>query len=84
MATATNLADMKENLVHRRKTPMRILVLNGSTHPNGNTVKMIGAFSEGATESGHQVDVVDVTRKNIKGCIACEFQIYGRRCVQAS
>lgn len=52
---------------------MKILVLNGSPHPQGNTVKMIQAFSEGARENGHQIDVVDVARKNIKGCIACEY-----------
>ena len=52
---------------------MKILVLNGSPHPQGNTVKMVQAFGEGARENGHQIDVVDVTRKNIKGCIACEY-----------
>ena len=52
---------------------MKILVLNGSPHPQGNTVKMIQAFSEGARENGHQINVVDVAHKNIKGCIACEY-----------
>lgn len=52
---------------------MRILVLNGSPTPNGNTMKMIQAFHEGATEFGHQVDIVDVCKKNISGCIACEY-----------
>lgn len=52
---------------------MKILVLNGSPHPKGNTAKMIDAFRSGAEDSGHQVDVVDVCRKNICGCIACEY-----------
>lgn len=52
---------------------MRILILNGSPRPNGNTKKMISAFKEGADLAGHNVDVVDVCRKNISGCLACEY-----------
>lgn len=52
---------------------MRILVLNGSPRPSGNTKQMVRAFAEGAMESGHQVDVVDVCKKKIAGCIACEY-----------
>lgn len=52
---------------------MRILVLNGSPRPMGNTRKMIDAFREGAQTAGHQVDVVDVCRLKIAGCLACEY-----------
>lgn len=52
---------------------MKILVLNGSPRPKGNTRKMIDAFCEGAASVGHQVDVVDVCRKQISGCMACEY-----------
>ncbi len=52
---------------------MRILVLNGSSRPEGNTKKMIAAFEEGAKLGGHQVDVVDVCQKKIGGCMACEY-----------
>ncbi len=52
---------------------MRILVLNGSPRPKGNTKQMIDAFMEGAESAGHQVDVVDVCRKRIAGCLACEY-----------
>ena len=52
---------------------MKILVLNGSPRPNGNTTKMIRAFREGVESVGHSIDVVDVARKNIKGCLACEY-----------
>ena len=52
---------------------MRILVLNGSPRPAGNTSRMVGAFSEGAKKAGHQVDVVSVCKKEIHGCLACEF-----------
>lgn len=42
---------------------MKILVLNGSPRPKGNTAAMAGAFVDGATEKGHQATVVDVCRK---------------------
>ena len=50
---------------------MNILILNGSPRPQGNTKKMINAFVEAA--DGHKVDVIDVCKKNIKGCLACEY-----------
>ncbi|MDO4556589.1 MAG: flavodoxin family protein [Lachnospiraceae bacterium] len=52
---------------------MKILILNGSPRANGNTKQMIDAFTEGAMSAKHQVDIVDVCKKNIKGCLACEY-----------
>ena len=52
---------------------MNILVLNGSPRPNGNTKGMIEAFREGSVSAGHQVDVMDVCRMKIGGCLACEY-----------
>lgn len=52
---------------------MNILVLNGSPRVRGNTSQMITAFADGAQSAGHRVDVADVCRMNIRGCLACEF-----------
>lgn len=52
---------------------MKILVLNGSPRPNGSTKAIAEAFKQGAQSAGHTVDIVDVARKNIKGCLACEY-----------
>lgn len=52
---------------------MNILVLNGSPRPRGNTKQLVQAFQEGAVSSGHQVNVVDVCRKKISGCLGCEY-----------
>lgn len=52
---------------------MKVLVLNGSPHPNGNTKSMVEAFRAGALSAGHQVDVMDVCRMKINGCLACEY-----------
>lgn len=66
---------------------MRILVLNGSPRPHGNTAAMVEAFRQGAEENGHAVTVVDVCQKKIAGCLACEYchqegSGHERRCVQ--
>lgn len=52
---------------------MHILVLNGSPRPNGNTKGMVEAFRDGAVSVGHHVDVIDVCRLIISGCLACEY-----------
>ena len=66
---------------------MKILVLNGSPRPKGNTAAMVDAFARGAGEVGHQVDVVDVCRKRIAGCMDCGYcrqkdSGHERQCVQ--
>ena len=52
---------------------MNILVLNGSPRPTGSTKQMVESFRQGAVSAGHQVSVVDVCRKHIGGCLACEY-----------
>ena len=34
---------------------------------------MVNAFKKGAESAGHTVDVVDVCKKKIGGCLACEY-----------
>ncbi|MBE5997570.1 MAG: flavodoxin family protein, partial [Lachnospiraceae bacterium] len=46
---------------------MRILILNGSPRPKGNTKQMIQAFCKGLEEAGHEWDVFDVCKMNIHG-----------------
>ena len=52
---------------------MKILILNGSPRPNGNTKQMIDALCEGLKKAGHEWNVVNVARMNIHGCLACEY-----------
>ena len=52
---------------------MKILILNGSPRPDGNTVAMIDAFLEGTKDNGHEITVVSVCQKKIAGCLACEY-----------
>ena len=41
---------------------MKILVLNGSPRPNGNTAKMVGVFREVAEKNGHEVVCFNVCK----------------------
>lgn len=52
---------------------MKIVVLNGSPRPKGNTAALIAAFREGAESAGHQVSVLQVGTMNIGGCKGCEY-----------
>ena len=52
---------------------MKILVLNGSPRPKGNTAGLVAGFVRGAEESGHTVTVAQVCRMHISGCLACEY-----------
>ena len=51
---------------------MNILVLNGSPRPKGDTARMVAVFKEAAEGAGHRVDVIEVCKLNIGGCLACE------------
>ena len=52
---------------------MKIVVLNGSPHPNGNTKALIDAFSKGAESAGHEVVECRVGTMKINGCLGCEY-----------
>ena len=49
----------------------KILILNGSPRPKGNTSELIKAFKQGAEEAGHEVTVFNLQRMNIRPCLGC-------------
>lgn len=52
---------------------MKILILNGSPHPAGNTKALVDAFTKGAQSAGHEVVECPVGTMNIKACLGCEY-----------
>lgn len=48
-----------------------ILVLTGSPRKNGNSSMLADAFTEGAKEAGHEVNVFEAALSNVSGCTAC-------------
>ena len=52
---------------------MNILVLNGSPRAKSNTKAHCEAFMEGARAKGHEVEMMDIAKMKIGGCIGCEY-----------
>lgn len=49
----------------------KIIILNGSPRPKGNTAGLIRAFTEGAEAAGHEVTTFLLDRMDIHGCKGC-------------
>lgn len=52
---------------------MKILILNGSPHRDGNTAALVNAFSRGAVEAGNEIVELPVGNYTIGGCLGCEY-----------
>ena len=52
---------------------MRVVILQGSPRKTGNTAWMAEEYKKAAEAAGHEVTLVDVSRKKIAGCLACEY-----------
>lgn len=52
---------------------MNILILQGSPRANGNTAWMAEEYKKAAEAAGHQVTLVNVSKKKIAGCLVCEY-----------
>ena len=51
---------------------MKITVLTGSAR-NGNTTAMANVFADAAKAAGHEVEVLNVAKMKIAGCLGCEY-----------
>lgn len=49
----------------------KIIILNGSPRPNGNTSSLTAAFRKGAEEAGNRVTEFQLSGMNINGCAGC-------------
>ncbi|MDL2234584.1 flavodoxin family protein [Christensenellaceae bacterium OttesenSCG-928-L17] len=58
-----------------------ILVVQGGGRPHGNTAQLTNAFVKGAEEVGHDVEIVSLTKVEVKGCMGCNACRYGKPCV---
>ena len=61
----------------------KVLILEGSARPNGNSCILSNEFARGAEEAGHSVEKIQVSRKKISGCLGCRACYRnGGTCVQ--
>ncbi len=49
----------------------KIMILNGSPRPKGNTAALIRSFTEGAEAAGHEVTRFDLQKMDIHPCLGC-------------
>ena len=49
----------------------KIIVLNGAARKNGNTAKLVNAFTEGAKSAGNQVKIFYLDGMKIHSCKGC-------------
>ena len=50
---------------------MKVLIINGSPRPNGNTALALNEMDRIFTQEGVLTEIVQVGGKDIRGCIAC-------------
>ena len=62
----------------------KIIILNGSPCPNGNTSALTAQFKKGAEEAGTEVTEFRLSKMNIGGCLGCWHggKDYEHPCVQ--
>ena len=52
---------------------MKVLILQASPRANGNTAWMAEVYKNAAEAAGYEVALVNVSKKKIAGCLACEY-----------
>lgn len=58
-----------------------IMVVQGGGRPDGNTAQLTGAFVRGAEKAGHHIEIVSLTKTEVKGCMGCNACRFGKPCV---
>lgn len=60
----------------------KILIVLGGGRAKGNTRQLVDAFAHGATDAGHDVEIISLNKIEVKGCIGCNACRYGKPCIQ--
>lgn len=60
---------------------MKVLLLNGSPHANGNTALALAEMVKVFETEGIETEVITIGNKDIRGCIACRSCAQKGRCV---
>lgn len=51
---------------------MKVIAINGSPNPNGNTQTIVNSILKGMASNGHQSQVFHLNQMNIKDCLGCK------------
>lgn len=52
---------------------MKVLIINGSPHPEGNTAIGLREVEKELNKAGIETEFVTIGNKDIRGCIACDY-----------
>lgn len=59
---------------------MKVLLVNGSTHKNGNTAKALSVVERVIRENGIETELLWIGNGPVRGCINCKYCAKNRRC----
>lgn len=60
---------------------MKVLMLNGSPRPNGNTSLALAELEKTFATEGIETEIIPIGNQNIRGCIACGYCKNNGKCV---
>ena len=60
---------------------MKVLMLNGSPRPNGNTSLALAELEKTFAAEGIETEIIPIGSQNIRGCIACGYCKNNGKCV---
>ena len=60
---------------------MKVLMINGSPRPNGNTAMALTEMEKIFAQDGIETETIQVGNQNIRGCIACGHCYKNGKCV---
>lgn len=60
---------------------MKVLIVNGSPHLQGCTVRALEEVEKTLKENGLETERIDVATKDVRGCIACNYCREHGKCV---
>lgn len=75
------MAISKENIMERKRRKMRVLMINGSPHANGNTYAALHEMEKIFGQEGIEAEIVHIGNKDIRGCIGCGSCMEKGKCV---
>ncbi len=53
------------------KTPIKVVALNGSARKGGNTAVLLGYVLKELEKEGIETELIELSGKKIRGCLAC-------------
>ena len=59
----------------------RVLLINGSPHPNGCTARALREIADTLHAEGIETDLVEIGKEAVRGCLSCGFCMKNGRCV---